>query len=186
MSHQHRSQWRDALNCRIPGRNNNNNNNNHNNNHNNKDDANSHFCCICAPDRGDGATSICDNLDLGAEVRHFRHEAKCARDERHLGARGTLGTCSYQCACGKAAVMEEKCRIDFEGEELERDSVSEKNGEEGNEERGRPGTSEIMDAGFDLFEAAALRSRSTSPFSHVSSALPYLALCFPILLFMQE
>ena len=67
--------------------------------------------------------------------------------------------------------MEEKCRIDFEGEDLEKDSFSGKDEED--EEPKRPGSDEIMNARFGLFEAAALRSWTTSPFFHLSSALPY-------------
>ena len=91
---------------------------------NDKNNAVGHFCCICAPDAGDGA-AICGaneannvnnhannnnhaTFDLAAQIQHFATTAHCTRDRR-LGPRGTFGVCSYQCACGRTDVMRTRC-----------------------------------------------------------------------------
>ena len=75
--------------------------------------------------------------------------------------------------------MEEKCRIDFEGEDLEKDSFSGKDEED--EEPKRPGSDECqirpVRGGGDAF-------MDDLTFFPLSSALPYLTLFFLILLFM--
>ena len=91
MSLANTTEWHEALNCQHS-------------------DHSTGFCCVCAPDAGDGA-SLCDAaFDLGAQVRRYVTEVRCARD-RYLGPRGTFGACPYQCACGSAAAMRRRCAL---------------------------------------------------------------------------